>query len=881
MTTPPTQPYSPALSRRRRNRALAGARFALLWERGVRVAWPALAAPMLYAAAAMAGVWNLLGDPWRAVVLGATVLITLVLAVRGARRGPWPTRHDMQRRVEEDSGLTGRPFEALEDRAVAADPAARALWRAHQVRMAAALQAARARRPRAAWAAADRYGLRGVASLTAIAAAIAAGPQALPRLADSVALEPLRAGGLTPRVDAWITPPEYTGQAPIFLRRASNEDGPPASITAPEGSHFVVRVVGGARGPLLRLVTEEGQRRVRLAPDGPDAYAASVALDADASVRLRGAKREDWTVLVTPDAPPVAAFEAEPEPDARQSLTFSFLASDDYPGLNAVLEITRPDTGEVARFDLPPVSAEPDVAVTARLDLTLHPWAGLAVEARIIAIDALGQEGASAPVMLTMPQRLFLNPLAQALAYERSVLVQDDALYAPPSQTVAQTAEDLAALPPFALDDSAERLDRAPEAIQRVRRALDLLTLGDGLFQDDYALQAGLALAAERIARAREREELAGVPDILWDAALHAEGGELENARRELERARRALAEALARGDDQDEINRRLEAFQQAVDRYMELLTAEALAEGRISQGGGGGMGGMDGDALQDMLQALEDLSATGSRDDARRLLQALSEMLENMELQLSMGGGGGSTPPIENEELRDALEELSELQSEQRDLGDDIQQERSGAQPQDGGSGADGVDPWPGEPQDGEGAPQTGEGPADLAQRQRELAERLGGVADALEEEAAGADAGSLEERFGAVLDELAEAGRAMDRAGEALAGGDLEAALDAHGEALQALRDAGTALSERELAERGGPLREGAQDPTQTALDPLGRAGAEGNGFTTGEDTNVPDEIQRQRAREILEELRRRLSEGDRTDEEREYLRRLLERF
>jgi hypothetical protein len=45
-------------------------------------------------------------------------------------------------------------------------------------------------------------------------------------------------------------------------------------------------------------------------------------------------------------------------------------------------------------------------------------------------------------------------------------------------------------------------------------------------------------------------------------------------------------------------------------------------------------------------------------------------------------------------------------------------------------------------------------------------------------------------------------------------------------------------------------------------------------------GEGVSIPEEAERQRAKDILDELRRRYNEAE-TEEEREYLRRLLDRF
>jgi len=62
--------------------------------------------------------------------------------------------------------------------------------------------------------------------------------------------------------------------------------------------------------------------------------------------------------------------------------------------------------------------------------------------------------------------------------------------------------------------------------------------------------------------------------------------------------------------------------------------------------------------------------------------------------------------------------------------------------------------------------------------------------------------------------------------------------------------------------------------------AFDPLGRP-MPGVGNFSGEDVGIPDEMEMQRAREILRELRRRAGELDRPRLERDYLDRLLRRF
>lgn len=61
----------------------------------------------------------------------------------------------------------------------------------------------------------------------------------------------------------------------------------------------------------------------------------------------------------------------------------------------------------------------------------------------------------------------------------------------------------------------------------------------------------------------------------------------------------------------------------------------------------------------------------------------------------------------------------------------------------------------------------------------------------------------------------------------------------------------------------------------------DPLGRAQEEGGTAASGDDVQIPDRMDLQRAREILNELRRRSGDRARPDYELDYIDRLLNRF
>lgn len=125
---------------------------------------------------------------------------------------------------------------------------------------------------------------------------------------------------------------------------------------------------------------------------------------------------------------------------------------------------------------------------------------------------------------------------------------------------------------------------------------------------------------------------------------------------------------------------------------------------------------------------------------------------------------------------------------------------------------------------------------------------------------------------------DQLGQAGDAMGRARDLLGKGEPGDAVGEQGEALQALRDGAQQLGEQMMGQGSpGGL---AQRDGQQGEDPLGRP-RRNQGPDLGTHVQVPDDIDIQRARRVLEELRRRFSDPARPNLELEYLERLLKRY
>ncbi|MCC0043982.1 MAG: DUF4175 family protein, partial [Brucellaceae bacterium] len=123
-------------------------------------------------------------------------------------------------------------------------------------------------------------------------------------------------------------------------------------------------------------------------------------------------------------------------------------------------------------------------------------------------------------------------------------------------------------------------------------------------------------------------------------------------------------------------------------------------------------------------------------------------------------------------------------------------------------------------------------------------------------------------------------EAGEAMGQAEGALGEGEGNRAVGEQGRALEALRrgaqDMMQQMQQAMQGEEGGSEEGGRQRSSDN--DPLGRPRAT-NGPDFGDSVKVPDEIDSQRAREILEAIRRRLGNALSPELERSYLERLLE--
>ena len=246
-------------------------------------------------------------------------------------------------------------------------------------------------------------------------------------------------------------------------------------------------------------------------------------------------------------------------------------------------------------------------------------------------------------------------------------------------------------------------------------------------------------------------------------------------------------------------------------------------------------------------------------------MLSELQELLEG--LQPDAVARQQSGPAME------LLEDLQQLmQDQQRLLDETYRMARPG---QDGEAGQ----PAPGT---GGEMPQSGQG-----QPGSSLGGQSAAAQGALLQEAIRRSLGDLMVRMGEIAGgipaPIGRAEQAMRRAEEALNQSLPSVAVGPQGEALDQLQQGLQSFVDQlleQMAPGGGISLGQGRPPPRGGRDPLGRDMPNLGGVDTG-DVAIPDEADVQRARAILDELRRRLGDRQRPVLERDYIERLLRRF
>lgn len=768
----------------------------------------------------------------------------------------WPQRHDVDRRLEQDSAMAHRPLSAIEDRLVnpRLEPT-RKLWRKNQDDAYAIIRKLRFPLPRPVLPRKDPLALRMLAILVLVTGIVAAGPQWLERLAFG--LFPFALDGQGEKVSPitlWITPPEYTAMPQVTLQGSGRRDD---EMKVPEGSVLKIRVTDGYIQPVLVM----GEKEVELEKLGDKSWGLETEIPPGERLVLKQwpMTRASIAYKYVADTPPQVTLNGEPEIMTKGEMQIGLKVLDDYGvkdlamtmDLDPMIE-DRPLGAPFAetRAVMSPPGTEQEIAPV--YDLSWHPWSGMPVVVNFEGVDHKGQKSSVPPLMMTLPERPFSHPIAQKLIEQRRRLIWT------PEHAAENVALDLESL----LNDPAQ-------------------------FQNDIRVFLALRSASSRLAyNVQDRGSIVDVIELLWDTALRIEEGDLPLAARNLQDAQRNLEQVLNDPEATDEqIAQAMQELREAMGEYFQELFREM--QKRMAEGGK--QMPLSPEMMQNMIQP-EDLASfldqlqaealSGNRDNARELLSQLQQFMDMLDPSMDM-----AMPP-QMEFMMEGINEMQELIEKQQALKDQTQKQAdrlSGAQPQKYPDFLPfdpqmqdllkqwGMEKMPPPPQDN---PQK-DTPAPKANTQQNKVEQdaLRYILGQLMLEA--------DEQLGEIPEKMQMAEQEMRNSADQLGQNQPGPSIPHQDAAIQHLQDGMQEMAQKMQQMMQAMTMFSFGGPGQ--FDPLGRPMQEGDnpGFFPGSRVKIPEEAERKRVQEILKVLRQRSGEIHRPDYELEYYRRLMKQF
>jgi hypothetical protein len=885
-----------AAARLQLTQALQRAQYAIAWER----AWPGFARVLsvvgLFLVASWVGLWLALPFLARAVGIGLFALAALA-ALFPFARFRWPTREEALSRLDRGTGIRHRPATALTDTLSNNDPIAQALWREQRERTLASIKRIRAGLPSPRLPIHDPWALRALVMVMLAAAYVAAGDERSLRIGAAFDWN----GVLAPanvRVDAWVTPPVYTGKPPVILSAARDAASPDsaAPLPVPSGSTLLVRSSGGT----IDVVVGGGVTEVapsEQAPKGTNERHFKITGDGTAHVRAPSGQPL-WRFAATPDRAPTISLAKDPERQARGSLQMSYRLEDDYgvTEARAQFAVRNPDAAretskeaknkDVDKAEPRPLFEPPQFALVlpnARTrngvgqtvkDLSEDPYAGADVTLTLTARDEAGNEGRSEPFNMRLPERLFTKPLARALIEQRRVLALDanqdtqvyaalDALMIAPELFTPETGHYLGL---FSISRQIEEV-RKDDASRK-------------LMASAWSLDPGLYSVVRQLDAVRTDDAMREVVASLWALAVTIEDGQISDVEKALRAAQEALKQALERGATDEEIKKLTDNLRAALDNFLRQLAEQfrnnPQQQARPLDPNTKMLSQQD---LKSMLDRLERMSRSGDKEAAKQLLEQLQQMLEN--LQMAQPGQGGDDMEQALNELGDMIRKQQQLRDKTYKQGQDSRRDRQ--------RGKQGDQSMSDLQQDQQGLrdrlkklqeelAKRGMGPGQRGQQGQQGQQGQRGE-QGQGQQGQGGDQGDGE-------DGLEQADSAMGDAGGRLGEGNADGAVDSQGRALEALRKGAQSLAEAMQQGDGDQPGDGPGNPrgrqqgAANSTDPLGRP-MRHNEFSDDYTVKIPGEIDVQRVRRILEELRRRLADPSRPQIELDYIERLLKDY
>jgi uncharacterized protein (TIGR02302 family) len=771
--------------------------------------------------------------------LHLTILIGFLGAIIAAvafelKRNRRPTRSDVLRRIELDNQLSHRPFSTLIDQPFAGKPAGSELWRTHQLRAAQAISRIRLIKLRPFVAGLDRHAGRALVGLLLLIGIIVSSNRFGERL--DAALSPAVFGNMAARnvgLDVWITPPDYTGAPPVILSRsqASNE-----TIEVPVESKVEARVNGGWSLPRLHI----NGSKLAFEKTAPHSYQITTdLLSGDRLAVTQGWHRlGSWPLSILPNVAPVIAWINPPAAGDHSSVKLEYTAADQYGLAKIEARIRLADAvkgqmlpkgtaldqpgADIFTVELPGQAGHPkSVKAAPEEDWTGNPWAGFPVEVQLTATNLAGQTAVTTEEELILPERAFTQPVAKAIIALRKRLT---------------------------LDPLGERVDIAGKVAEL------------GSHYDDYGGDAtiflALQIAASRLRHDEQLADLRDIQDMLWQAAVQIEDGATSQSAKNLSAAEKALQDALDRHAPQSEIDKLTGDLKNALNKHLDQLEkelAKRLAQGEAIPLAPPGSQALTRNSLNDLVDKMQNAARNGDSKSAQQMLSQLEDEMKNLHARQNQ------PPSSKSQQAMKDMGKLKDLIQRQQQLMDKTFRRSTGNTAPDEEMHSYHHNPF--DPRHR----QLGDAEDNGAESQRHLKSDLQGLQHELE-------------GLGMKAPKMGEASTAMGNAIGQLDQNHFAQALPSQQEALDKLKDDMQSLSQQMQQEGGGMAMGNGGSGNGGGKDPLGRPTG---GSGSDEKVDIPDSSDQERARAVIEELRKRSGERNRAKTEHDYIDRLLKGF
>ncbi len=581
----------------------------------------------LFIGFAFLGLYNLFGDFGHIIYLLLFASSFIYLIHQSFKKIKLPNSHDVERKIEISNKLKHRPLNSLDDKLANPDQLKLSLWQKHKTNLSSKMKNLHAGSPKLNITSQDKYGLRLVVLIFVILSFIISGDNAMQRLNASVTPNIFGIDNDNTKFDIWIVPPEYTKKAPIFLRKLDLEN---KILEIPKGSKLTIRVKSDDKEPITKL--DGTQYKFSKVDNSNYSLEHDLQNEKEIVVKLGFRTLGTWNIKTSKDMQPIIYLNNAPEITEDNLIKIDYTARDDF-GVKSISANLELEASAKAKFinnkdinleilDLS--KSVSDIEDIEELDLTSSIWSGFPIIIQLTAKDDLEQIAITKKYSITLPEKIFKHPVAQAIIKNRKelILANKEAEF----RIISKNILNIASYP--------------------------------GRYREDKIVFLGLGIAGKRLIIGNKDNKQFEVIELLWDLALRIEDGNLHMSKRALKQAIKNMRDALKNDKLSDEEAQRLAAeLQQAMQQYMQELMQELSS--RMQEGSMAKIPPNIAEKLNnkidmnDLMEQMKNLANATSKEDLEKMLDQMENIADNMKLANS---------DQQNKEFQEQMEKLEKL---------------------------------------------------------------------------------------------------------------------------------------------------------------------------------------------------------------------------